>query len=250
VVTVAPSGANFTSMSAALASITDASATKRYEIRVGAGVYVEPQGIKLKNYVDNVGSGAARTTISSPLLDGYEGTVFASGTVNADVRDLTILNTGGTITDLGPPLPAAIAVRVVTSGGQVRLSNMVVRAEAAGAALVSGVFVSSGALTIEDSPVYAGNVTNRDFGDSSGVWVQAGDVTLRGVDVDAGNIAVWGAGTTSVRVLSSTLTGRNGGFATCGLVQLAGVIATGAMDVGAVCAGVIRNGAAVNASCT
>lgn len=40
VITVAKKGGNFTSLDAALASITDNSATKRYTIRVGAGVFV------------------------------------------------------------------------------------------------------------------------------------------------------------------------------------------------------------------
>ena len=134
VVRVAPAGGDFTTVSAALASITDATPTKRYEIRIDPGVYVEPEGITLKNNVDIVGSGAAFTTITSPLLDDFEGTVFATGTVNADVRDLTIANTGATLDVGGPaPIPIAIGVRLGASGGHIRLLDVAVNADVAGA---------------------------------------------------------------------------------------------------------------------
>jgi hypothetical protein len=55
---VAPSGGDFTTVTAALASITDASSTNPYVVRIAPGVYDEPSTVVLKNHVALVGSGA------------------------------------------------------------------------------------------------------------------------------------------------------------------------------------------------
>jgi hypothetical protein len=56
VIDVAQSGGDFTSLAAAVASISDASAAKPYVVRVAPGQYVEPP-ITMKSYVDVVGLG-------------------------------------------------------------------------------------------------------------------------------------------------------------------------------------------------
>ena len=248
VVTVGPSGADFTTVSAALASITDASATNRYEIRIDPGVYVEPQGVTLKNYVDIVGSGAGRTTISSPQLDDQSGTVTATGVVNAEVRALTIKNTGGPI-DIGATVQASIAIWVATTSGQIRLVDVALHAGVANGEVIAGAFVTgSSDLTLVDSTIVTGDAASENYFGSIGVYGQAGSVMLDGVDVSAWSAAVSGSGAT-VRVLDSELTGRNGKFATYGNVQLVGVYAYGILDPGATCAGVIANGAVVKSNC-
>jgi hypothetical protein len=256
VVRVAPTGGAFTTVSAALASITDASPSKRYEIRVDPGVYVESEGITLKNNVDIVGSGAAFTTITAPLLDDFEGTVFAAGTVNADVRDLTIANTGATLDVGGPaPIPIAIGVRLSASGGHIRLLDVAVTADVSGAVWAWGVWADgsmAGRLSIERSTITTGDTPPSPSGEMSvPVWGQGGIITLRDVDVSGFTVGVEGGSSTPIRVLSSTITARtDGGFASHGSTELVGVIAlAGTIDFGAKCSGVIAGGVALDNTC-
>jgi pectin methylesterase-like acyl-CoA thioesterase len=92
VVTVAKTGAAFTSVQAALNSITDNSATNRYLVRVGPGVYTET--VTMKEYVDIEGAGEKNTTIAQ-----VGSTSFITGTLigasNTELRFLTVRNTGG-----------------------------------------------------------------------------------------------------------------------------------------------------------
>ena len=92
VVTVAQSGGQFTSVQAALDSITDASATNRYLVWVGPGVYSER--VTMKQYVDIEGAGEKTTRLTftgSPAAN--IGTV--RGADDAELRYLTVENTGG-----------------------------------------------------------------------------------------------------------------------------------------------------------
>jgi len=98
VVVVAKSGGDFTTIQAALDSIRDASATKRYLVWVAPGVYTER--VTMKTYVDIEGSNTSLTRISygaSATLN--TGTVVAAS--NAELRFLTIENTGGNIYGVG-----------------------------------------------------------------------------------------------------------------------------------------------------
>jgi pectin methylesterase-like acyl-CoA thioesterase len=92
----------FTSLKAALASITDNDATHRYLIRIAPGTYTETGGVNLKNYVDVEGSGEDSTTITcacgsatSPEVDGSSAVMRAGpGMSTGQVRFLTVSNTG------------------------------------------------------------------------------------------------------------------------------------------------------------
>lgn len=81
---VAPSGAPFTSLSAALASITDASASNPYVIRMAPGVYTEASMVILKDHVDIVGSGPG-TVIEVSSQPGFNGS-----DVDVELRSLSI----------------------------------------------------------------------------------------------------------------------------------------------------------------
>ena len=89
---------DFKSLSAALDSITDATATKPYVIKIAPGVYTETQIVAMKNYVDVEGSGQNITTIncacSSSNFDATAA-VISAGAITAEIRHLTINNTGG-----------------------------------------------------------------------------------------------------------------------------------------------------------
>jgi hypothetical protein len=95
VIWVAKAGGQFTSVNAALASITDNGPAHPYVIMVAPGTYTETTPIIVKTFVDIQGSGRNRTT----LFCGCHGanlandaTVFEKTAVDAEIRDLTITN--------------------------------------------------------------------------------------------------------------------------------------------------------------
>jgi len=55
-----PGHKDFSTLSAALASITDASSTKRYVIKIAPGIYTENNPVQLKSYIHVVGQGGPR----------------------------------------------------------------------------------------------------------------------------------------------------------------------------------------------
>ncbi|MEM7114987.1 MAG: pectinesterase family protein [Chloroflexota bacterium] len=103
VIVVAKSGGDFTTLTDALASITTASASNRYLIKVGPGIYQEK--VDVKDYVDIEGSGEGITILRGlggstlPTSAGNSATLRATGVVNAEVRWLTVESdgTGNTI---------------------------------------------------------------------------------------------------------------------------------------------------------
>jgi hypothetical protein len=135
VVWVAQSGGQFTSVSAALASITDNGPAHRYVIKVAPGTYTEAASVVMKNDVDIEGSGQDTTTIAcacgsntTPRTDGSSATVRGTS-LNFHMRDLSIANTGGgtyttgvwissptSLTDPHFVLPLLTNVTIHTSG--------------------------------------------------------------------------------------------------------------------------------------
>lgn len=91
VVTVATAGGDFLTPSAALAAIGTtlpaATAAAGYVIRVAPGVYTEPTGIALEDYVDIEGSGQTVTTITATSTATQSTTVRATGTLHAEIRE-------------------------------------------------------------------------------------------------------------------------------------------------------------------
>jgi len=91
VVIVAKSGGDYTTITAALASITTASNTNRYLIYIAPGVYDEQ--VTMKQYVDIEGAGELTTRITfTGSNSNTTGTVV--GANNAELRYLTVENTG------------------------------------------------------------------------------------------------------------------------------------------------------------
>ena len=92
VIVVAKSGGDFTSIQAALDSITDASDTNRYLVWVAPGVYNER--VTMKPYVDIEGAGEQVTRITYGGSSNPDtGTVV--GANDAELRFLTVESTGG-----------------------------------------------------------------------------------------------------------------------------------------------------------
>jgi hypothetical protein len=92
IIVVAKSGGDFTTITAALASITAASSANTYLIQVMPGIYSEK--VEMKSYVDIEGSGELTTKITQPgNASDTTGTVV--GATNTEMRSLTVENTGG-----------------------------------------------------------------------------------------------------------------------------------------------------------
>lgn len=138
VVWVASSGGDFTSLSAALASIDGvASAAEPHVVRIAPGVYTESDPVALVDHVDVEGSGAGVTTIvcnscSDTEIGAASSTLNAASGVTSEVRHLTVRNTSSG--------DAAAAIFLGT-GSDVTLSA--VDAEAIGATDSTGVHVAS-----------------------------------------------------------------------------------------------------------
>jgi hypothetical protein len=92
VLEVAKSGGDFTSIQAALDSITTASDSNRFLVRVAPGVYTGR--VTMKDYVDIEGSGELTTKITfTGSASSNTGTLL--GADNAELRFLTVENSGG-----------------------------------------------------------------------------------------------------------------------------------------------------------
>jgi hypothetical protein len=89
VLMVTTSGGLFNSVTAALNSITDNSATNRYLILVGPGTFTE--AVTMKPYVDIQGSGELTTTI---VYSDFNNTATLAGASNAELRSLSVLRGG------------------------------------------------------------------------------------------------------------------------------------------------------------
>ena len=105
VVWVADDGTgDFLLLSTALDSINDASASNPYVVRIAPGEYTETSPVALKTYVDVEGSGQGITTITCACAgadyDASSATVSA-GDIAAEIRHLTINNTGGDSVSIG-----------------------------------------------------------------------------------------------------------------------------------------------------
>ena len=127
---VAASGGDFTSVQAAVNSITDASATNPYLIWIAPGVYAET--VTLKPYVHLQGAGRDVTVLQGSITDD-DGSPTDKATLildsNTSVRDLTVNNSGSSgQTRVGILVPVGrssvlIADVTVSTGGTARSSH-------------------------------------------------------------------------------------------------------------------------------
>lgn len=152
VIVVAKSGGNYATITDALDSITTASNTNRYLVKVMPGIYTET--VTMKPYVDIEGSGELTTKITQ--VGNATGTVV--GASNAELRFLTVENTGGNTS----------ATAIYNSSASPRLVQ--ITAIASGATAGGS---SSGVLNISSSPTML-NVTATGSGGigslNYGVW--------------------------------------------------------------------------------
>ena len=90
IVTVAKAGGDFDTIQGAIDSITDATTTKRYAIKVYPGNYAE--SVTMKNYVDIIGTGRTNSRIT-----GTSGTVLTFPSIKATILDMGIYVDYGTL---------------------------------------------------------------------------------------------------------------------------------------------------------
>jgi pectin methylesterase-like acyl-CoA thioesterase len=118
VIVVATTGGDFSDPIAAINSITDASATNPYLIKIMPGVYTLGSKLSLKSFVDIEGSGEGVTKITGAGLSLSAAVVAAdSTTTNAEIRNITIESVG--------PGSMSVALR---NTGSISLSHVSIKA--------------------------------------------------------------------------------------------------------------------------
>ena len=157
VIWVATAGGDFTSVQAALDSITDAGPANRYLVQVAPGDYAER--VTLKSFVDIEGSGPNLTTISatgSNTIDSpTAATVHVPGTVTAELRSLTVKNASANDT-----VRYGYGILADAGGGRVTFRNLVVDVDMGTGfdRRVTGMSVASSAL-IDDVRITSDGTT-------------------------------------------------------------------------------------------
>lgn len=177
VVTVSPSGADFTDPVAAVNAITDAGPENPYLVFIGPGVYTLNKSLIMKHYVSIKGAGEQATKLIGAISsDSWTHSLSAIivGVDNASLSDLTIENTGGATFSIALyNLYSSSSINFVTaiaSGGEANygvynsvgsptLTN--VTATASGGTSSSGVFNGNSSATLINVTATASYATNN-----------------------------------------------------------------------------------------
>lgn len=178
VITVAQSGGDFTSISAALASINNASATNRYVIKVMPGIYNE--SIQMKEYVDLVGSGRENTKITSSALH------TVSGANNSTIENVWVDNfdypNPGIL-----PFPYSLPAAILNDNTAMEINNVKITAS-------NSDEVGYEAAGIKFFGAVNGVVSNSDIsvsGDDTAIGIFINYVYSPGPDVTVSNCTIY-----------------------------------------------------------
>ncbi len=188
---VAASGGDFTTIQAAVNSITDASATTPYLIWIAPGIYAET--VTLKPYVHLQGAGRDVTVLQGNITDDNGSPVDKAALIldsNTSARDLTVNNVGSSgQTRVGILVPIGrsnvrIADVTVGSGGT---ANSSVAVWLTGAATLENV-----TATASGGTVFNGAVMLKDYIVTPGapfeVYLHGGTYTANGTNAIGINI--------------------------------------------------------------
>jgi len=175
VVWVADDGSgDFLLLSAALASINDASASNPYLVRIAPGEYTETATVALKTYVDVEGSGQGVTTITCACASdshGAQSATVSAGNIATEIRNLTIITTGDGTRSYG--------VYNYETGSLVSMTDVTV--VATGGTYSSGVYNYSSTPSMANMTAGAGGSLN-----SFGVYNYSSSPSMTDVDASAG----------------------------------------------------------------
>jgi hypothetical protein len=163
VVTVGADGSS-TRLADALASITGASSTKRYVVRVAPGDYTETGHVLMKDYVDIEGSGPGITTLTCAcggIGNDADSSVlaFAGPALHTRVSGLSVVNSGGNSRSLGIHMANVAADTVVLADVAVTATG----ASSAGSANYAA-FLSYSSPTLEHTTFTAMGAAQFDVG--------------------------------------------------------------------------------------
>ena len=194
---VAKSGGDFTTISAALAAITDNTATNRYLVYVAPGTYTEQ--VTMKPYVDIEGAGELPTRINfASFPSANSGTVL--GASNAELRFLTVENTGGPgnaiaiynnlasprLTHVTLSLPGGNAsYGIISDTSSMTLNNVIITGASSGITnnTGSGIVriinsqISGSAFTLAQSAGYTTTVVTSQLSGGGAIFNSGGSVT-------------------------------------------------------------------------
>jgi len=165
VINVAKSGGDYSTIQAAIDSITDATTIKRYAVVVHPGVYTE--AVTLKDYVDLVGTGRTNSIIA-----GTSGTVLTFPANKCTVSEMGINVDYGTLGANSTAVTSACAdavlkdcdVTVTKSGGDYLMNGMEITAGSFRMSDCYFVYSDTSAATatrnIQSAVVQTGTLTN------------------------------------------------------------------------------------------
>jgi hypothetical protein len=232
VVIVAKSGGDFSTITAALNSIT-ASDSNRYLIYVAPGVYTEQ--VTMEPYVDIQGSGELNTKITFTGSAEFSTAFTLSGANDAELRFLTVENTGG---------DAELAMAIYNGSSAPRLSHVTARALDAIAAFgvynytssptmtdvtasASGSSVNHGVYNAASSPTMTNVTASALGGDSNyGVYNYTSSPTMTDVTASAsGGTNSYGVyNETSVLTMTNVTASASGGASNYGVYNIGSLV--------------------------
>ena len=206
VVVVAKSGGDFTSIQAAIYSITDASSSNRYLVYVAPGVYNER--VSMTAYVDLAGAGQDLTHISAAGGTSQNAdSATLTGASNATLRNLTIDNTGGNTIGIGiyndsinpftienvsvnATVSGNSAIAIFNTGSTVNIHDTYAYASGMYAYGVTNNGTYTSTVTMEDVEAW-GDGTDTGIGvENSGVTIEMYHVMSTGIGDDDSGIGV------------------------------------------------------------
>jgi hypothetical protein len=167
---------NGAALRGALASITDASASKPYVIQLAPGVYdVGGTTLAMKPDVSIAGAGSAATRITGDLADNSFGDTLVMGADRTVLRDVTVVHRGD------HPQGFSQTTLLVKGRITMRVEDAVLQADTTAGTGYAFVAIDSSFVEVRDSRLEA---AGRLTAEAASAYNQA-DITIRGSELTA-----------------------------------------------------------------
>lgn len=154
VLSVSPSGAEFSSVAAALASISNASSQNRFVVEVGPGVYAESSVCRVPSFVTLRGAGRSATVITAARSSSAHGETSSTMVLldEGRVERLTVENTGtGTL---------ATAISGTSLSSSTRINDVLAQSNGAGGSEHYALRIEESDAVIEASQMTASGASS------------------------------------------------------------------------------------------